>query len=124
MTRRLRLAGLQRAGLHLALAAMILRALLPAGWMPSQTAGIHLTICTAETGKQSAPALPGHPLKHGEHQLCPFAAASHLARAGEATPVLLTPQRFAFPQILAPPAARDDLRLKAYASRAPPRLLV
>lgn len=70
------------AAFHLALAAMLLRAMMPAGWMPSTDAaasGSPFVICTMHG--------PLVPQKHDEHKssndVCPFAAAAQLAEAGK-----------------------------------------
>jgi hypothetical protein len=64
----------------LALSAMLLRAMLPAGWMPDLAGplGGAFVICTMD-GAQHSP--PSHdPSKdHDEGSICPFAAAAHLA---------------------------------------------
>jgi hypothetical protein len=65
------------AALSLALAAMLLRALLPDGWMPSANAsGSLFTICSVEPAHRDgkAPQSEGH-----THVPCAFAAASTLA---------------------------------------------
>jgi len=63
---------------HLAFAAMLLRAMLPAGWMPNPgaEAGSPLTICTINGPVQLSP----QPLKHTpqHHDICPFSAKAHL----------------------------------------------
>jgi hypothetical protein len=81
MTRNLRFAAI-----HLALAAMVLRALLPAGWMPGASAGTPLVVCTMNGIERIVLGADGKPLKHQpsqddarHHEMCPFAAASHLA---------------------------------------------
>ena len=75
----------RQAALHLALAAMMLRALLPVGWMPNP-AGLgqsSFVICTADgwgwrtdhrEHGQSTPNDGRH-----SHEECPFAAAPHFA---------------------------------------------
>jgi Protein of unknown function (DUF2946) len=73
------------AGVYLALAAMVLRALLPAGWMPNPAGAGQspFIICTAQ-----GPVWPGLGPGHGKstpddghhnHEECPFAAAPHIA---------------------------------------------
>jgi hypothetical protein len=65
------------AALSLALAAMLLRALLPDGWMPSdQAGGAFFTICSVEHGRHEgkAPQSDSH-----THAPCAFAAAATLA---------------------------------------------
>jgi len=63
------------AAISLALAAMLLRALLPDGWMPSADAA-PFTICSLDAGHHDgkAPADREH-----NHAPCAFAAAAHLA---------------------------------------------
>jgi hypothetical protein len=110
---------LSRALRHLAIIALLVRAMLPAGWMPDAHA---LVICSTSLspvihydGSQKAPD------KHqAAHQDCAFAAAGTLAAAPEA-PHLALPAFHAF-------AARsDDARAAFIAShfspgspRAPP----
>jgi hypothetical protein len=69
----------------IAIAALLLRALIPAGFMPGTSNGAPaLVICTA----QGAKAL-GAKLEHGsQHAQCPFAAAAGMA-AAPAAPVVL-----------------------------------
>lgn len=78
---------------HLALSAMVLRALLPAGWMPSSSSSptFILTICTMEGPLHLN--IEGHskdqPTHSSDHDGCPFAAAPHVA-----TPLLtITPSQ-------------------------------
>jgi hypothetical protein len=125
MQRTLRLAGIQ-----LALAAMVLRALLPDGWMPvaSGVAGIPIAICTANGPVQFVVAQDGRAGKHTpardntHHQdVCPFAGAPHFAVGAIGTfhtlPVAET--YFALPVIAA--IARNSAGRHAPQSpRAPP----
>lgn len=78
--------NLRFAAIHLALAAMVLRALLPAGWMPGVSAGTPLVVCTMNGPEQIVLGADGKPLKHQpsqddarHHEMCPFAAAAQLA---------------------------------------------
>jgi hypothetical protein len=71
------------AAIHLAIAAMLLRALLPAGWMPDATGTTTFAICTMDgSGHHATQQSPGKPDpadgQHG-HDECPFAAAHHVA---------------------------------------------
>jgi hypothetical protein len=77
-----------RAIAVIALAAMMLRALLPDGWMPASSAGAEtlLTICTMNGPVRVALGEDGQPQKQqpakhnsGSHEICPFAAAQHFA---------------------------------------------
>lgn len=118
MFRTMRLAGLQ-----IALAAMVLRALLPAGWMPGQSADVPLVICTMD-GAVHAPAQPGHPIDRSDrdHQLCPFAAAVHLAVAVNAI-ALPASQEFGRALASVAHAARIATGFTPYSSRGPPSLV-
>jgi hypothetical protein len=73
---------------HLALAVLILRAFLPAGWMPDAEAG--LMICAAGTlGVIHHDSAPGHSENRVAHEECPFAAAPQFASAPDAPPLAL-----------------------------------
>lgn len=72
--------------IHLVIMAMFLRALLPAGWMPSAMpdGGFSFTICTMDDfsgfiGKDRSPAKNTDDGR--QHDVCPFAAAPHFATA-------------------------------------------
>jgi len=109
--------GIMHAVRHVALAALILRAMLPAGWMPDAQAG--LTICSLD----AAPAVghlgtvhhDGAPADHGkaDHQECPFAAAAHFAPPPQ-NAVLALPIQHAFA------AATDQARAVLIAARFSP----
>lgn len=66
---------------HLALVAMMLRALLPAGWMPSGALAAPLVICTMQGPVQIAGDQTGHKQHNDTHrnEACPFAAAPNLS---------------------------------------------
>jgi hypothetical protein len=67
------------AAVSLALVAMLLRALLPAGWMPSSASGQALVICTLQGPVRIDPT-PHKPAAPQHHNVtCPFAAAPQLA---------------------------------------------
>jgi hypothetical protein len=79
---------------HLALAALILRALLPAGWMPDAQSG--LVICAVSTlGVIHHDGAPGHSDGKASQEECPFAAAPHFAATPDA-PKLVLPAFHAF----------------------------
>lgn len=79
------LSTLRHAGLRLALAAMLLRALVPDGWMPNTTGsqGAPFAICTVNgpVVLGAAPDLSGRhaPTDTRHMDVCPFAAAPHSA---------------------------------------------
>jgi hypothetical protein len=72
---------LRPLALTLALSAMLLRAFLPAGWMPDPDSAGALVICTMHGPVRAVPVQRHeHTLPDHGPQLCPFAAAAHLAR--------------------------------------------
>jgi len=98
---------------HLALVALILRAMLPAGWMPDAQAG--LVVCATNTlGVIHHDAAPGHSDGKASQQECPFAAAPQFASA----PVL--PQ-LALPAFHAFTAATDRATAATFAARFRPQ---
>ncbi len=127
--------GFRRAAVCLAIFAMMLRGLLPAGWMPNpegmgKTALIICDMDDAGMSKMDMPQMPGMdraPVhKHaddGHSQTCPFAAAPHLASVP--TLVALAVQSFRFAKA---EAAGDFLRVStgrrhsSQSPRAPPPL--
>jgi hypothetical protein len=64
----------------LALCAMLLRALLPDGWMPAASAadGVPFVICSVDGSHHDGKA-PGEPQQQRTHAPCAFAAAAPLA---------------------------------------------
>jgi hypothetical protein len=74
------------AAVTLALAAMLLRGLLPAGWMPAspQSSGTLIVLCTHSGPVHIHRDIDGRPLKPshndgGRVETCPFGAAAHSA---------------------------------------------
>lgn len=111
----------------IALVAMVLRGVLPAGWMPQAPAdnGAFLTICSPNGVIHLAgdPASkPTAPAKSSQHSdVCPFAAGLHtfdLAAAATLAPHLHT----ALVASSLPPreALRLSLRRRAFFARGPP----
>jgi len=74
----------------LALSAMLLRAVLPAGWMPNLAGpgDVPLVICSVD----GAHHLPPHEPARGDDHSCPFAVMAHLAPPQLPTAI---PQSFA-----------------------------
>jgi hypothetical protein len=102
--------GLFQTLRHVALAALILRAMLPAGWMP----GSHgLTICSATLGAIHHDVAPGHADGKSAHEECPFAASAHMAAAPDA-PSMAMPVFHAFA------ASVDRARASVIAARFSP----
>jgi hypothetical protein len=85
--------GFLRGLKHLALIAMIARALLPAGWMPSASAATPFVICTIGGPLQHAPD-NGHAPAADHHGVCPFAAGPHLAATPD-VPRIVQPETYA-----------------------------
>jgi len=105
------------AAISLALCAMVLRALLPDGWMPA-AAATPFTICSVDGvhGGGKAPADPAR-----SHAPCAFAAAAHLAPpqvAPSAAPVLSAAWPIRFSRRSEPVRQRADHRSNP--PRAPP----
>ncbi|MEJ0026783.1 MAG: hypothetical protein WDN01_12210 [Rhizomicrobium sp.] len=65
------------AAISLALCAMVLRALLPDGWMPA-AAGSPFVICSVD-GTHTGGKAPAAPAREHSHAPCAFAAAAPLA---------------------------------------------
>ena len=119
--------GFRHTLLHLALAAMILRAFLPAGWMPNLQEGgqTALVICTMDGAVEamSGKALAGKDDPRA-HESCPFAAAAQPVAINDFV-ALAAPElsSSAAPRHLAAgPQARHTPYLQP-ASRAPPSLI-
>jgi hypothetical protein len=71
------------AAVHIAIVAMLLRALLPVGWMPDPDGAAAFTICTMDgSGHHTQATPPGKPVpddSRRSHDECPFAASPHVA---------------------------------------------
>jgi hypothetical protein len=110
--------GISRSLRHLAIIALLVRAMLPAGWMPDAQG---LTICSLSPvihhdGDQKAPAQP-------HHEECAFAAAAALAAAPDA-PHLTLPAFHAFTATIGQGvASRIAARFTPQSPRAPPALV-
>ncbi len=107
---------LRHIAVALALAAMLLRALLPEGWMPNPggIAGTPVVLCTSYGMEHIVLDADGKPVKPQDSQrsdICAFAASAHLAQ-GSMAPAFTTPFQTAF--FATPRAVRQD---------APPRVL-
>jgi hypothetical protein len=121
---------LKLVGLHFALAAMLLRALLPTGWMPnpSGSAMVPLVICTMNGPVRMMVPADGQPNKHSpshedgrQHEVCPFAAAVHFAVPVSSS--TLAPSSLIAGLVInlfAPRQATHDTRYSPQSPRAPP----
>ena len=139
----------RRAAMILALAAMMLRALLPMGWMPNPAgfAISPLVICLMDTPSgadvSQAMDMPGMDMSgmdmqgqdQGQHQgqdhsrqqggePCPFAAAPHIAASSGLITALAPPSRLA--RLAEKPAIEAALAIdpayQPHSPRAPPHL--
>jgi hypothetical protein len=112
------------AAVYIALTAMFLRALVPAGWMPADIAsGAPITICTMQGALQIAPH--GHSNKDGaqHNEICPFAASPSLSTpqtvAALALPSVLTRNT---EHAVSHYAVRELARHEPQSPRGPPSL--
>ena len=115
------------AAVHFALVAMLLRALLPAGWMPNPVGAgdSFFVVCTMDGAVQQADQHQQgkHTPDDGQHghEECPFAAAPHVA-APATVALLAQPSyfgRFSNPPRLAPVAVATS-SYQPQSPRAPP----
>ena len=113
--------GFFRAARHLAIIALLVRAMLPAGWMPDAQAG--LTICSVATLGVIHHDGPGQTDGKAQHEECAFAAAAHLAAAPD-LPLLILP---AFHGFVAGTDSHYAVEVSAHftpqSPRAPPRFV-
>jgi hypothetical protein len=113
--------GFFRAARHLAIIALLVRGMLPAGWMPDAQGG--LTLCSVATLGVIHHDGQGPADGKVQHEECAFAAAAHLAATPDA-PQLILPAFHSF-------AAETDGHYAAEVSahftpqspRAPPRIV-
>ena len=113
--------GLFRAARHLAILALLVRAMLPAGWMPDAQSG--LTICSAATLGVIHHDGPGQTDGKAQHEECAFAAAAHLAPATD-LPLLILPAFHGFvAETDSRYAAEVSARFTPQSPRAPPRFV-
>jgi hypothetical protein len=121
---------LKTAALTVALAAMVLRAALPMGWMPSAAAGAPLMLCPGAGPTMAAmPAMPGMDMPkapapdqaHGKQAPCAFDMVGPLSAPASAPPAALPVAVSYFVAFAdrqeAPPLAP---RFRPNAPRAPP----
>ena len=108
--------GIGRAVKHLALVALLLRAMIPMGWMPDAQGRITICSLDATLGQIHHDGVHGHDGsgQSSSHEECPFAAAPHLASAPEAV-------HFAFPAVHEATAITDSHRAVLIAARFTPQ---
>jgi hypothetical protein len=128
MSRTLKLAGVQ-----IALVAMILRALLPAGWMPdsASASGSPFTICTVNGPLQAAHVPDSQTGKHQpgqddgrQNDFCPFAASVHLATPAVTAAIAPSLRIASFAPDHSPArTVYDTARYSSQSPRAPPLIV-
>ena len=104
------------------LVTLVLRALIPVGFMPASGEGFSLTLCRAAFAAPSAPQdtgqHPGNPL-HVEH--CAFGNAPAAGPAMEVARVLPTPVTVVEPILLYEPLLINVGLVRVQQPRGPPR---
>ena len=112
--------------IHIALIAMVLRALLPAGWMPGADASSGLVICSLAAHAHATSDTDGggkQPDQNSTHDECPFASAAHSAAlAGDTTGVRILDWRPLAYRVPLSSRVLAVARFKAQSPRAPPSL--
>ena len=117
---------LKFAGVQIALVAMLLRAILPVGWMPgaAENSASPFVICTVNGPVHAAhvPDGPKHSQDDGrQNDVCPFAASVHLATPTAEASVAPSTQIALFSFLHAPARAVQSAARYALSSpRAPP----
>jgi len=111
--------GFFRAACHLAIIALLLRAMLPAGWMPDAQAG--LTICSVTT--LGVIHHDGPTDGKVQHEECAFAAAAHLASTPSAPHLILPAFHGFIAQTDSHYAAEVSAHFTPQSPRAPPRFV-
>ena len=120
---------LKHAGVQIALVAMLLRALLPAGWMPADNSGAPFTICTVNGPVHLAQAPDGRTGKGSQddgrqNDICPFAASVHLATPTTLVVVAPSTKLASFTFVQSPMrAVQVAARYALQSPRAPPSLV-
>ncbi|HJS45005.1 MAG TPA: hypothetical protein VJ753_01270 [Rhizomicrobium sp.] len=108
--------GIFHLARHVAFIALVARALLPAGWMPAAQG---IAICSVETSASKHQKPPAE--KNIHHDICPFAAAPHLASVPD-LPQLTLPAFHAFAATIDKHyAVALAARFSPGSPRAPPR---
>lgn len=111
-----------------ALTAILLRAFVPLGWMPSATQGaaFEVVVCTLSGQKHIALDANGNPLSDqqkdtSDHAPCAFATAANLAPPTSVAPfVLVLSETYLSATVTDVTSPRQALKT-AWQSRAPPR---
>jgi hypothetical protein len=114
--------GFRRAAVHLALVALLLRAFLPAGWMPGGPGDAPLVMCSVAAMHDTADGKE-IPAQHQADTPCAFAAMPALAAPETVaifTPSLNVEYWRADVSVAAPSLAQPHTRP---APRAPPSLI-
>lgn len=107
----------------LALAAMLFRGLLPAGWMPGPNPAAPVVICPMSMSGMAQMPAGGKPVKHdhGRADYCSFGATSHFAPLNSPVNAPLPAVRTAdIPLATHTGQLREKPGTTAHAARAPP----
>jgi hypothetical protein len=126
------LRALRHVGIQLVLAAMMLRALLPDGWMPVASAadGFAIAICTASGPARFVIGDSGQPEKQAPARdsrhldVCPFSAAPQAATAAPGVVAVEVVTTASFVPLPAQTRTREHAhRYAPQSPRAPPSLV-
>jgi hypothetical protein len=121
------------AGLHIALAAMLLRAFLPDGWMPAPRAHadnggwLSLVICTSNGLARIHEPQHGSHGKDVDHRFapCPYAASAHLGTPEASAAAMLYEAAYVAVRFIGgEERPADDIPFRHRQSRAPPVLKI
>jgi len=121
------------AAIYVALAAMMLRALVPAGWMPNTASaqGVPIILCTMDGPVHIVVGPDGQPVKQKpaqddgrHHEICPFGAAPHFATPVPALVLKIPAAEAHFAALAAEPSIVGGAqRYSRQSPRAPPSLV-
>jgi hypothetical protein len=113
--------GFFRAARHLAIIALLVRAMLPAGWMPDAQTG--LTLCSVATLGVIHHDGQGPADGKVQHEECAFAAAAHLAATPDAPHLILPAVHGFVAETENRYAAEVSAHFTPQSPRAPPRIV-
>ena len=119
---------LRECAVYIALMALVMRAVIPVGWMPNSTGkGAAFIVCTADGpapflfGPDGKPAKQDDPGKTDHHSTCPFNAAPHFAvHAALASVDVPASNAAQQPNLVGAPFALGSKRYQRWSPRAPP----
>lgn len=110
--------------LALLLAAVFVRSLVPAGYMPAFSAqGTPVVLCTAQGAIVVSLDADGQPVETHAQVECPFAFALGMAAAPPPAGTVEFPAAAAVPALVATPESVSAAAATPFSARAPPRLV-